>query len=101
MDSIVFIHNGAPSARTVAQKLREAELAGDMYAYQALLRLPVPEFAFVRTQDPFAIVYHRIDLAPEGELPVRMFLGRDRHYRDLEFRNQGRKAQVLRSRGRG
>lgn len=100
MDMIIMLHNGAPSPRAVALKLREAELAGDMDAYQALLRLPAAEIVLVQSGDPFAILYHRIDLPPPADVPLRMFLGREQHYRDLEFRSQGRKAQVLRSRSR-
>jgi hypothetical protein len=101
MDTIVLIHNGGPSMRLLAVKLREAEEDGDMEAYRALLRLPVQELVFIHAErDPFAMVFECIERAPPREDEKRFFLARPQHYRDLEFKSRGRRAQVLRHRTR-
>ena len=99
--SIVLVHNGGLSIQALAPLLRQAELAGDMEAYEELLRRPLPGFCAVEIPEEFLV----FSVAVEA-FPIRMAPHVDRtvlelpqrHYRDLEYPQQGRRSKIKRTR---
>lgn len=97
---IILVHNGGLSTQELGPKLREAEAAGDMEAFQELLRTPLPEiYALEVPGEPFflgmAIEAMPLSMAPKEEIPLLELP--TRHYRDLEYPQQSRRSRIKRT----
>jgi len=99
--SIIVVHNGGLSIQALAPLLRKAELAGDMETYEELLRTPLPALCVIEMPEEslvfgIAVEAFPLRMAPQEEEPI--FTLPPRHYRDLEYPQQGRRSQIKRTR---
>ena len=97
---IILVHNGGLSIQELGPKLREAEAAGDMEAFQELLRAPFPEIYALEIPEEsvflgMAIEAMPLSMVPQEDIPILELPAR--HYRDLEYPQQSRRSRIKRT----